>query len=119
MSFDGPVSVPVLAKKAKKPDWTGLPSTTGYWAVSLSGHSFWIRQFRLRRHLPGLLCYLRKTLLFLQQFRLLPRVFRHLLPFPPLQFLLLVLFESPVFCLFFLFRSWRDIKKFGPRNCPF
>ena len=27
MSFDGPVSVPVLAKKAKKPDWTGLPST--------------------------------------------------------------------------------------------
>src|SRR5271168_2030477 len=89
MSFDGPVSVPVLAKKAKKPDWTGLPSTTGYWAVSLSGHSFWIRQFRLRRHLPGLLRYLRKTLLFLQQFRLLPRVFRHLCPSPPLQFLLL------------------------------
>src|SRR5271168_168930 len=27
MSFDGPVSVPVSAKKAKKPDWTGLPST--------------------------------------------------------------------------------------------
>ena len=24
----GPVSVSVLAKKAKKPDWTGLPSTT-------------------------------------------------------------------------------------------